>query len=163
MRSRYIFGSRENLFEKGLLLFTHVAETEGEVDEILRKYGSRPVEHLSKIGILKKGLVAVHAIHLTDDEKQLLVQSGAATVHCPEANMKLASGAARVQELLDMGAVVGLGTDGPASNNNLDLFEEMRSASLLGKLISGNPEAMSAADGYPYGNSRGSESIGYGR
>ena len=58
--------------------------------------------------------------------------------------MKLASGAARVQELLDMGAVVGLGTDGPASNNNLDLFEEMRSASLLGKLISGNPEAMSA-------------------
>ena len=73
-----------------------------------------------------------------------MVQSGAATVHCPEANMKLASGAARVQELLDMGAVVGLGTDGPASNNNLDLFEEMRSASLMGKLISGNPESMSA-------------------
>ncbi len=130
--------------ENGLLLFTHVAETAGEVDEISRKYGSRPVEHLSKIGILKKGLVAVHAIHLTDDEKQLLVQSGAAMVHCPEANMKLASGAARVQELLDMGAVVGLGTDGPASNNNLDLFEEMRSASLMGKLISGNPESMSA-------------------
>jgi 5-methylthioadenosine/S-adenosylhomocysteine deaminase len=130
--------------ENGLLLFTHVAETAGEVGEISQKYGSRPLEHLSKIGILKKGLVAVHAIHLTDDEKQLLVQSGAAMVHCPEANMKLASGAARVQELLDMGAVVGLGTDGPASNNNLDLFEEMRSASLLGKLISGNPESMSA-------------------
>ena len=58
--------------EKGFLLFTHVAETEWEVDEISRKYGSRPIEHLSKIGILKKGLVAVHAIHLTDDEKQLL-------------------------------------------------------------------------------------------
>jgi len=130
--------------ERGLLLFTHVSETAWEVDEISRRYGSGPVEHLSKIGILKKGLVAVHAIHLTGDEKQLLDQSGAAAVHCPEANMKLASGAAPVQELLDMGAVVGLGTDGPASNNNLDLFEEMRSASLMGKLISGNPESMSA-------------------
>ena len=130
--------------EEGLLLFTHVSETEWEVDEISRKYGSRPIEHLANIGILKKGLVAVHAIHLTDNEKQLLAQSGAATVHCPEANMKLASGAARVQDLLNLGVVVGLGTDGPASNNNLDLFEEMRSASLMGKLISGNPESMSA-------------------
>jgi 5-methylthioadenosine/S-adenosylhomocysteine deaminase len=130
--------------ENGLLLFTHVSETAWEVDEITRKYGFRPIEHLSNLGILKEGLIAVHAIHLNDNEKQLLVQSGAATVHCPEANMKLASGAARVQELLDMGAVVGLGTDGPASNNNLDLFEEMRSASLMGKLISGNPESMSA-------------------
>ncbi len=130
--------------ENGLLLFTHVSETSWEVDEILRKYGSRPIEHLANIGILKKGIVAVHAIHLTDNEKQLLAQSGAAAVHCPEANMKLASGAARVQDLLNLGIVVGLGTDGPASNNNLDIFEEMRSASLLGKLISGNPESMSA-------------------
>jgi len=130
--------------EQGLLLFTHASETEGEVDEISEKYGARPFEHLSNIGILRKGLVAVHAIHLTDTEKQLLAKSGAAAVHCPEANMKLASGAARVQDLLNLGVVVGLGTDGPASNNNLDLFEEMRSASLMGKLISGNPESMAA-------------------
>ena len=149
--------------EHGLLLFTHVAETEWEVDEIFGKYGARPVEHLANIGILKKGLVAVHAIHLTDDERRLLAQSGAAAVHCPEANMKLASGAARVQDMLNLGVAVGLGTDGPASNNNLDLFEEMRSASLMGKLISGNPESMSAAHGSQHGHHRGSESLGDGR
>ena len=130
--------------EQGLSLFAHVSETQWEVEEISGRYGARPIEHLANIGILEKGLVAVHAIHLTDNEKQLLAQSGAAAVHCPEANMKLASGAARTQDLLNLGVVVGLGTDGPASNNNLDLFEEMRSASLMGKLISGNPESMSA-------------------
>ncbi len=130
--------------EKGFLLFTHVSETASEVDDISAKYGLRPLEHLAKIGILKKGLVAVHVVHISDNEKQLLARSGAAAVHCPEANMKLASGAAPIQELLNMGAVIGLGTDGPASNNNLDLFEEMRSASLMGKLITGNPESMSA-------------------
>jgi 5-methylthioadenosine/S-adenosylhomocysteine deaminase len=130
--------------EQGLLLFTHASETEWDVEEISGKYGARPIEHLANIGILKSGLVAVHCIHLTDHEKQLLAQSDAAAVHCPEANMKLASGAARVQDLINLGVVVGLGTDGPASNNNLDLFEEMRSASLMGKLISGNPESISA-------------------
>jgi 5-methylthioadenosine/S-adenosylhomocysteine deaminase len=146
--------------EQGILLFTHVSETMWEVEEISQKYGARPIEHMANIGILKKGLVAVHAIHLTDSEMQLLAQSGAAAVHCPEANMKLASGAARMQNLLDLGIVVGLGTDGPASNNNLDLFEEMRSASLMGKLISGNPESMSAATVLNMATTGGAKALG---
>ena len=146
--------------EHGILLFTHVSETVWEVEEISRKYGARPIEHLANIGILKKGLVAVHTIHLTDREKQLLAQSGAAAVHCPEANMKLASGAAQTQDLLNLGVVVGLGTDGPASNNNLDLFEEMRSASLMGKLISGNPQSMSARTVLNMATTGGAKALG---
>jgi 5-methylthioadenosine/S-adenosylhomocysteine deaminase len=128
----------------GGLLFSHVSETAREVEEIQTLYGCRPVEHLHQLGILGKGFVAVHGVHLTDREMDLLARSGTAVVHCPESNMKLASGAADVSGLLSRGIPMAIGTDGPASNNNLDLFEEMRSASLMAKLVSGNPEALDA-------------------
>ncbi|HTY24854.1 MAG TPA: amidohydrolase [Desulfomonilaceae bacterium] len=130
--------------EHNLLLFSHVSETTREVDEVSKRYGLRPIELLARLGVLRKGFIGVHAIHLSDNEMDILVGSGAAVVHCPESNMKLASGAGNVQLLLDRGVTVGIGTDGPASNNNLDLFEEMRSASLMGKLISQDPLCMSA-------------------
>jgi 5-methylthioadenosine/S-adenosylhomocysteine deaminase len=130
--------------ESGALLFSHVAETLWEVGETRTKYGRTPVEHLAQFGILRPGFVAVHAIHLSHAEEDVLAESGATVVHCPESNMKLASGAAPILDLLKRGVSVGIGTDGPASNNNLDLFEEMRSASLMHKLISRDPQAMSA-------------------
>ncbi len=129
---------------QGRLLFSHVSETAQEVEDIKNRYGCSPVEHLHNLGILGDRFVAVHAIHLSEQEKDLLAQSGTCVVHCPECNMKLASGAADISGLLKRGVTVGIGTDGPASNNNLDLFEEMRSASLMAKLITGNPEALDA-------------------
>jgi 5-methylthioadenosine/S-adenosylhomocysteine deaminase len=128
----------------GGLLFSHVSETSQEVHDIKDRYGRTPVEHLYDLGVLGKRFVAVHAIHLTEREKDLLAETDTPVVHCPECNMKLASGAADVTGLLARGVTVGLGTDGPASNNNLDLVEEMRSASLMAKLVTGNPQALDA-------------------
>jgi len=126
------------------LLFSHVAETSWEVAEIQRVYGTRPVDHLARNGILGQDFVAVHCVHLSGREKDALSNTGTGVVHCPESNMKLASGAAPVVDLLSRDIRVALGTDGPASNNNLDLFEEMRSASFLAKLADNDPEALSA-------------------
>jgi 5-methylthioadenosine/S-adenosylhomocysteine deaminase len=102
------------------------------------------VEYLKDLGILGEGFVAVHATHMSESELDMVADSGTNVVHCPEANMKLGSGAAPVAAMLDRGVTLGIGTDGPASNNNLDLFEEMRTASLLAKLISGRPEVLDA-------------------
>jgi len=138
--------AREISSGSGLLLFTHVSESLWEVEEINNRYGFRPVEHLYKLGILDEDFVAVHAVHLDENEKKIIVDTGAKIVHCPECNMKLASGAAPAWDLAKRGATIALGTDGPGSNNNLDLFEEMRSASLMSKLVTGDPEAMKAAE-----------------
>jgi 5-methylthioadenosine/S-adenosylhomocysteine deaminase len=128
----------------GILLFAHVAESEWEVQEIRRRYGRPPVDHLNSLDILGKGFVAVHAVHVSDAEIDMLAESGTGVVHCPESNMKLASGAARVKDFVAKGVSVAIGTDGPASNNNLDLLEEMRTASLLSKLASNDPQALDA-------------------
>ncbi len=125
-------------------LLCHVSETSPEVDDITARYGRRPVEHLHGLGILDGSFTAVHAVHLTDREKEMLAESGVGVVHCPESNMKLAAGACDTRDLLRRGIPLGIGTDSPASNNNLDLFEEMRSASLMAKLITGDPEALDA-------------------
>ena len=131
--------------ERGLLLFSHVSESRGEVEDITRRYGARPLEYLHRAGVLGTHFVAVHAIHLSEGEKDLLEETGTSVVHCPECNMKLASGAAAAWEFVQRGTTVALGTDGAASNNNLDVFEEMRSASLMAKLVTGDPEALPAA------------------
>lgn len=130
--------------EQGILLFCHVSETAQEVEESLKLHGVGPVEHLHRLGVLGRDFVAVHAVHVSDSEREILAKSATGVVHCPESNMKLASGAAPVQDLLDKGITVAIGTDGPASNNNLDLLEEMRSASLMAKLVTGDPEALGA-------------------
>lgn len=129
---------------RGIPLFIHVAETAREVQEIGKRYGAPPVEHLNKLGVLGNGLCAVHAVHVSEPEMDRLAASGSPVVHCPESNMKLASGAAPISQLNAKGVTVGIGTDGPASNNNLDLFQEMRSASLMAKLVTSDPEALDA-------------------
>jgi 5-methylthioadenosine/S-adenosylhomocysteine deaminase len=126
------------------LLFSHVCETGREVEAMSLRYGRTPVEHLKNLGVLGSNFVAIHAVHLSDGEKETLAQTGTKVVHCPESNMKLASGPCPAWDLQRRGVIVGIGTDGPASNNNLDLFEEMRSASLMAKLITGDPEALGA-------------------
>jgi 5-methylthioadenosine/S-adenosylhomocysteine deaminase len=127
-----------------LKLFCHVSETAWEVEELRKRYGCSPVEHLRDVGVLGPHFVAVHGVHLSEREQDILAETGTPLIHCPESNMKLASGAAPIQTMLSKGITVGLGTDGPASNNNQDLFEEMRSASLMSKLVTGDPQALDA-------------------
>lgn len=127
-------------------LFSHVAETFSEVQQTRSKYNVTPVEFLYSAGVLDSSFVAVHCVHLTARDREILRETGVGIVHCPESNMKLASGTPRMKDLLERGLPIGLGTDGAASNNNLDLFEEMRSASLMAKLVSNDPEAVTARE-----------------
>jgi len=122
----------------------HVHETKGEIERSLAEQGVRPLERLARLGLVGPGLVAVHAVHLSEQEIALLAQHGASVVHCPSSNLKLASGLAPVPSLLAKGVNVALGTDGAASNNRLDLFQEMRSAALLAKAVAGDAQAMPA-------------------
>ncbi|MFW6114767.1 MAG: amidohydrolase family protein [Thermodesulfobacteriota bacterium] len=122
----------------------HLSETEEEVREIEQRTGSRPALYLDRLGILQKGLIGAHAIHLDAEEIELVAKRGVKLVHCPESNMKLASGIAAVDLMLKEGITVGLGTDGCASNNNLDLLAEMDAAAKLGKYAKLDPTVLDA-------------------
>jgi 5-methylthioadenosine/S-adenosylhomocysteine deaminase len=122
----------------------HVHETQHEVDESLQKYGERPLARLQRLGLLGPRTMCVHATALNDDDIDLLRQNNCHVVHCPESNLKLASGFAPIQKLRDAGVNVALGTDGAASNNDLDLFAELRTAALLAKAVAGDAAALPA-------------------
>jgi 5-methylthioadenosine/S-adenosylhomocysteine deaminase len=126
----------------GVPLKTHLSENQDEVEEIIKKYGQRPVNHLENIGLLSSPLIACHCVWLSEAEMDLLARREVRVVHNPESNMKLASGVAPVPDLLARGVTVGLGTDGCASNNNLDLFQEMDSAAKLHKVHRLDPTVM---------------------
>ncbi len=126
----------------GVPMMIHLAETQREVAEVLKRFGRRPVGHMEGLGLLTSSLVAVHCIWVTEEEMDLLALRGVRVVHTPESNMKLASGVAPVPELLARGVRVGLGTDGAASNNNLDLFQEMDLAAKLHKVHRLDPTVM---------------------
>lgn len=130
--------------ELDLPVHVHVHETRDEVERSVAEHGVRPLQRLAGLGLLGPNLIAVHAVHLTPEEIALLARHGCSVAHCPSSNLKLASGIAPVAALLDAGVNVALGSDGAASNNRLDLFEEMRLAALLAKAASGNAEAMPA-------------------
>ena len=122
----------------------HVSETQSEVRESIEKYGRTPVGRLADLGVLGPTTVAIHGVHLTDEDIQLLARYQAGVAHCPESQMKLASGFTPVPKLLEAGVKVGLGTDGAASNNDLDMFGEMGTAAKVHKVITGDPTAMPA-------------------
>ncbi len=131
--------------ENGALLVIHVAETQSEAAQIKEKYGATPVGHLANLEVLGPNMVACHGVVLTADDIDLLSRFDVKVSHNPESNMKLASGIAPVPELLAAGVCVGLGTDGCASNNNLDLFTEMDMAAKLHKVKRLDPTVMDAA------------------
>jgi len=130
--------------EYGVPLIIHLAETRSEVAEVKKRYGKNPVEHLRSLGILGPHLIADHCVHLDSHDIKTLAEHEVKVVHNPESNMKLASGVAPVPELLNEGVTVGLGTDGCASNNNLDLFTEMDMAAKLHKVHNMDPTFMDA-------------------
>ncbi|SFL28193.1 5-methylthioadenosine/S-adenosylhomocysteine deaminase [Halogranum rubrum] len=122
----------------------HANETTDEVDPIVDERDERPLEYADDLGMLTHEDFVAHGVHVDGAEIDLLATRGTGVVHCPASNMKLASGMAPVQRMLDAGVTVGLGTDGAASNNDLDMFDEMRDAAMLGKLATGNASAVDA-------------------
>ncbi len=130
--------------ELDLPVHTHLHETDAEIAESVQQHGTRPLARLDRLGLVTERLLAVHAVHLQPDEIALLARRGASVAHCPASNLKLASGVAPVAALLRQGVGVAFGTDGAASNNRLDLFEEMRLAALLAKGASLDASALPA-------------------
>ncbi len=132
--------------ELGTLVHIHVSETKREVEEIERRYGKTPVRLLDDIGFLDDRTVIAHGIWLDDEELKILKERGVSVVHCPVSNLKLASGIARVVDMVRLGINVCLGTDGAASNNTYNLFEEIKLTSLLQKVATGRADALHAKD-----------------
>ncbi|WP_424766030.1 amidohydrolase [Paenibacillus sp. sgz302251] len=142
-----------------LPLHTHMSETIAEVEQNVRDYGVRPVEHLDRLGFFSRPALVAHAVHLNDSEIELLAAKNVSVSHNPVSNLKLASGIARVPDLLRAGVTVSLGTDSVASNNNLDLFEEIRFAALLHKGVSGDPTAIPAHEALKLATVDGAKAI----
>lgn len=126
----------------GVGIHIHVAETKDEVQQIQENYGTTPVRHLDAVGIFEVPTLAAHCVYLDKGDIEVLAEKKVGVAHCPESNMKLASGISPVEEMLKSGVMVGLGTDGASSNNNLDMMEEMHCAALLQKVACGDPMAM---------------------
>ena len=130
--------------ELDLPIHIHLHETRAEIDDSLARFGVRPLARLHTLGIVGPRLIAVHGVHLTAPELDMLAGYGCSVAHCPSSNLKLASGFAPVAEMLARSINLGLGTDGAASNNRLDLFQEMRTAALVAKTASADPVTLPA-------------------
>ncbi|MFA6306320.1 MAG: amidohydrolase [Patescibacteria group bacterium] len=145
--------SKDNLLKikaaaeaENLRVHIHVSETKKEVDDCLKNNGKSPVEYLDELGLLSEKLIAAHSVWLSGSDLEIYKNRGVKVAHCPISNMKLASGAAPLKRMLEMGITVGLGTDGAASNNTLDLFSDMRACALLHKVNNYDPTAVSAKE-----------------
>ena len=141
-------------------LIIHVAETLTEISEVKEKYGKTPVEHLHSLDLLGPYLIADHCVHLEKTEIAKMAEHRVKVIHNPESNMKLASGIAPIPELIAQGVTVGLGTDGCASNNNLDLFTEMDMAAKLHKIHAMNPTVMDAYTALGMATIEGAKALG---
>ena len=138
----------------------HLHETHDEIVQSLRDHGERPLARLERLGLLGPGLVAVHMTQLDDAEIERVAQAGAHVVHCPQSNLKLASGFCPVARLLAAGVNVALGTDGAASNNDLDMLGELRAAALLGKGVAGSASAVPARAALRMATINGARALG---
>src|SRR5262249_50869871 len=127
-------------------LHIHLAETLQEVEDSRKKHGMPVVPWVKKQGLFGAKVLAAHCVHIDDGEMRALKNSGAGVAHNPSSNLKLGAGIAPVARMLELGLDVGIGTDGAASNNDLDMFEEMRLAALLAKGIGADPTALPARD-----------------
>ncbi len=156
----YLTLASETAAGLGVGIHIHVAETLDELETIKAKYGTTPVRHLNSLGLLDAPVIAAHCVHLDQEEIEILAGKMVAVVHCPESNMKLASGIAPVASLIKAGAHVALGTDGAASNNNLDMIEEMRAATLLQKVATGDPTVLPAFETLKVATCNGAIALG---
>ena len=148
--------------ELGMPIHTHLQETAHEVSEAITQTGERPTARLARLGVLGPDFFAAHGVHLNADDIATLARYGSSVVHCPSSNLKLASGLAPVADMLKAGVNVGLGTDGAASNNRLDMFEEMRLAALIGKVQTNDASAITAAQAFTMATLGGARATGVG-
>ena len=146
---------------RNLLLTTHAAETAKENDDCQKKHGSRVIPYLHRLGLLGPKTLLAHCVDLDEADRAILAATKTAVAHCPKSNMKLASGIAPVQALRAAGVRVGLGTDGAASNNALNLFSEMNVAALLQKVASGDPTALGAQAVFDMATRDGANALGW--
>jgi len=149
--------------ELDLQVHVHLHETHEEIEKSLDQYKMRPLARLNALGLVGPRLIGVHSVHLTTGEIELLAASSTSVAHCPSSNLKLASGFAPVARMLDAGINLGLGTDGAASNNRLDMFQEMRTAALLAKAHAGRADAMPAATALRAATLNGARALGLER
>ena len=145
--------------QNNLSIHIHISETKKEVDDCLKKYKMRPVEYLNKIGFLNSNVVLAHSIWLSDKEIKILKNRNCSVVYNPCSNMKLASGIFPYQKFQNNGVNICLGTDGSASNNNLDLFEEMKFGALLQKISGMNPAIAPALEIFNTATKNGAKAL----
>jgi 5-methylthioadenosine/S-adenosylhomocysteine deaminase len=143
----------------GAPIVTHISETKREVDDSLKAHGASPIDYLARIGFLSNKVIAAHVVWPSEEELDILKKTGVGIVHNPQSNMKLASGVAPVPEMLKRGLLVGLGTDGAASNNDLNMWEEMDTAAKLHKVFSGDPKVLSAQEAFELATIRGAQAV----
>jgi len=148
--------------ELDLPVHLHLHETADEVADSLAEHGARPIERLRRLGLLSPLLVAVHMTQLEDADIEEIAAAGSSVVHCPESNLKLVSGTCPTARLIETGINVALGTDGAASNNDLDMIGEMRTAVLIGKLAAGSAAALTARDAIRMATLNGARALGLG-
>ncbi len=146
--------------ELDIPIHIHLHETADEVSGSLKQYQLRPMARLEQLGLLSPRLLAVHMTQLTESEISRLAQAGGHVIHCPESNLKLASGFCPLAKLLKAGINVAIGTDGAASNNDLDMFSEMRSAALLAKAVAQDASAVPAATALSMATLNGAKALG---
>lgn len=152
--------SLELALEEDVYIHTHTAETQQEVEASLERFGKRPVEHLHSLGLLSHRLLMAHVVWTTEEEREMIKESGAKVLHCPESNLKLASGIAPISDYVRRGIHVCLGTDGPASNDNLDMLEELSVMVKLQKGSSLNAKAMDARTALRIATEEGFRAVG---
>lgn len=140
----------------------HLHETSFECEQSAKEFGVRPIARLQKLGLINEKLIAVHMVDVNKEEIELIAKAGASVVHCPESNLKLASGFAPVTEYLNHGINVAIGTDGAASNNDLDMFGELRTAAMIAKAVSHNPTSVPAHEALKMATLNGAKAIGLG-
>ena len=151
---------RELADEYNMGIHIHVSETQKEINDSMEERGIRPFEYLEKIGLLGPDVVAAHCVWLSDEEIEIIKKHDVKVSHNPCSNMKLASGVAPVSKLMEKGVCVSIGTDGASSNNNLDLIEELKTASLLQKVSTLDPKVLSSDEAIQMATIRGAEALG---
>ncbi|HKY59897.1 MAG TPA: amidohydrolase, partial [Gemmatimonadota bacterium] len=153
---------RDLAAEFGALFSTHVAETRAEVETVQRMHGNSPPRHLDRLGVLEMPTVLAHCVHLTRDEIELLAERDSAVAHCPMSNLKLGSGVAPIPSLRGAGVRTTLGTDGPVSSNDLDLWATLRLGAVLHKGVGGDPRLMPAREVFAQATIEGARALGLG-
>jgi 5-methylthioadenosine/S-adenosylhomocysteine deaminase len=148
--------------ERNIGFITHASESKGELELVRNKYGKTPIEVLDSVGLLGEKTLLAHCVHLSDAEIEHLAATNTSVSHCPSSNLKLSSGIARVADMVHAGVNVSIGTDGPASNNDLDLFHEALLAALVQKGITGDPTVLPAEKVFSMLTIDGARALGLG-